>query len=661
MDTDERQGIAAQIAALHETCESAIHYIYNKAVDGELASVKDIAADTAAAYSAILRHVDVIATKQEMQFFSLLGALIQLELNGLSQALQDRRREYQTSGAFRALVNHYCFSEQLFPCLQNCGATVGTIDVEHIFSTPRYILKLAQLPMILSQTQQKPSLLSYCDSILQQAEARFAETRDISSEAVGSFVETIMPEDRHTQILLYSFLLQVTFDPRYFALLTDYIQNGEITVAAKNELYWFLLHKSFAVPKIRQARNSCSMRACYQSLFQEWKRQVVKHRDWLPYMNRKKKSVIILTSQFLGLMHAPTRMAMDHCISLKKLGWDVSIINVASMPHDSLSLYLYKPFVANHIPKLDHVSYIEDEADNIRYKLPFRQCKEILTSRVELESVLDFIYQVNPELVYCVGDSNLLGDLCSQFTTVAVLPCSFEFPVMAGSIPVIFRRLCESDGEILLHDNLEAGDVVEATPTYRVTRQEKKFERSAFDVPESAFAVAIVGNRLDQEIDAPCVEELDRLLQNDPEVFLVFIGSLTKHGELCSRFRTFAARSVCIGYQQELMAVYGMCDAYLNIPRSGGGTSAVEALVAGLPVMTLPAGDVAFAVGEAFQFAGFSEIEQYVRRCIIDREFYKEQQSRAERRAEALLDSKAAMADFIEKLRGKAMLPPKRQ
>lgn len=53
-------------------------------------------------------------------------------------------------------------------------------------------------------------------------------------------------------------------------------------------------------------------------------------------------------------------------------------------------------------------------------------------------------------------------------------------------------------------------------------------------------------------------------------------------------------------------------DLYVNPKRSGGGSSVAESLYKGLPVVTLPVGDVSAAAGESFRVADYGEMAETI-------------------------------------------------
>ena len=88
------------------------------------------------------------------------------------------------------------------------------------------------------------------------------------------------------------------------------------------------------------------------------------------------------------------------------------------------------------------------------------------------------------------------------------------------------------------------------------------------------------------------------------------------------------------------MKVYRILDLYLNPDRLGGGFSSAMALIAGLPVVTLPNCDVAYNVGEEFVVSDYEEMMQTIKRYVSDRKFYEQKVEQAHSYKEKNTDAK---------------------
>lgn len=81
---------------------------------------------------------------------------------------------------------------------------------------------------------------------------------------------------------------------------------------------------------------------------------------------------------------------------------------------------------------------------------------------------------------------------------------------------------------------------------------------------------------------------------------------------------SYGKRIHFLGYCMDLPGTYRALHLYLNPRRLGGGWSSAMALMAGLPVVTLPACDVAYNVGGEFTVTTEEEMVDAVIRYASD-------------------------------------------
>lgn len=139
--------------------------------------------------------------------------------------------------------------------------------------------------------------------------------------------------------------------------------------------------------------------------------------------------------------------------------------------------------------------------------------------------------------------------------------------------------------------------------------------------------LAFVGNRLDKDVDPIFWGMMERVLKMEQRTALVFIGDAVP--ERLIEESHFKERVYKIGYQQDLMAAYACVDLYVNPRRAGGGFSAEMALMAGVPVVTLPGCDVALRVGEEFTVSDEGQMEDQICHYVQDEAFYNMKRNQA--------------------------------
>lgn len=103
-----------------------------------------------------------------------------------------------------------------------------------------------------------------------------------------------------------------------------------------------------------------------------------------------------------------------------------------------------------------------------------------------------------------------------------------------------------------------------------------------------------------------------------------------------------------LGKREDVLAIFELCDLFVNPIRLGGGTSAVEAMSKGLPVVSTAYGDVGATVGEDFWIKDYSEMVKIINRYQRDKTFYQRQSELSKRKSEMLLDTDGEFMKVIK-------------
>jgi glycosyltransferase involved in cell wall biosynthesis len=280
----------------------------------------------------------------------------------------------------------------------------------------------------------------------------------------------------------------------------------------------------------------------------------------------------------------------------------------------SMVLPYYDPARFNHEDSYARLSrlVIEDQ------KVEFYQCRQPMPNAMETDRIVRMVQTRRPSFVFSLGHSNLAADVCADVVTVASMPFGTNLPRARSSVYVLPRHLRSDDAPFMRDWRITPPQIIETDYTFRLPERSASFTRAELHVPAEAYAIVIVGNRLDQEITDDVATYLTSLAGTEPRAFFVFMGVFSRYGEVCERHPALRERSVFLGYQQDVVAVFECCDAFFNPPRYGGGSAAAYAQAAGLPVLTLPGGDVANSVGEPFVFDSYDAITAFVRRAAAE-------------------------------------------
>ncbi|WP_172257141.1 glycosyltransferase family 4 protein [Saccharibacillus deserti] len=432
---------------------------------------------------------------------------------------------------------------------------------------------------------------------------------DQSTTDTFDFAEELEDMDWRLKVYLASFKALHTKEAQDFEKLIEVINSGtSIDISELHYLYWQLTRTLFIYSSFNTPNNRKLLKEIYSSLYNFFDEQLDKENRWIVAEEREPDTFIVLINQFLSLQHAPTKIALDHCKNIiEKLGKKVILINTAEMPRTKHFPY-YDYTLFNYVKEYNGQKKVDYEGVDI----PFYQVEGEFPSTVEINGIIEMVMDIKPTCIFSVGDSNITADLCSNFVPVVTLPTVSDFPVTEGTFVALLKKLSESDPNRVSEYKHGAGSIINVDVRYVKARSAKTMNREDYGLLKEDLVIAIVGNRLEQEIDTAFMENLDLLLESDPTLKIIFVGGFKEFHKYAQTYKKVSKRAKNLGYQEDLMAVYSLCDIYLNPKRLGGGISAAYALQAGIPVLTAPFGDVFEVVGGLNTVNDFADIKKFI-------------------------------------------------
>ena len=341
--------------------------------------------------------------------------------------------------------------------------------------------------------------------------------------------------------------------------------------------------------------------------------------------DRNAGRIVIITEQLLeNLNHAPTRMTLETAHILeKKFGFDVEIFTCASSKKLPAFIWINAIFYNSGGQDVRRVSY-KDSTIPV-YEYPLSDC-----GMEQYREMLSHIYEFNPFIVLEMGVLSPIADLPHLFTTTVNLNMVTEAPVSDADIFIRHTKL-DNETEAVYQRSLlpyQKQFFMEQKFPAIFDMEEQAYTRGELQLPEDRFLIAVVGNRLDTEIDDSFEQIMAEILQQEEKTDFVIIGETVKLRQRLSD-AIFKNRVYYLGYCPKLAGTLKALNLYLNPERTGGGWSSAIALHAGLPVVTLPEGDVAYNVSKAFVVQNRSEVVETVCRYASDEEYYEKQKEEA--------------------------------
>lgn len=456
-----------------------------------------------------------------------------------------------------------------------------------------------------------------------------------------NILNTEFEQDSIMHIYLLSILLYCVHTDEIIERITDIIINSNINIYKSVLLEFLIAYEIFRYSdhgdlyQLRRRLHSYNVKKYCNS--------IEISRNFIPYENRNKNRIVVITEQLLGLNHAPSKMILEQCYELEKnLGMEVFLITSPIRNSYIDELIWFDSFSENRLSYLDgnYIAFYEDgeifykgeELNDefiIVYKnIPIRGRQLLFEENniEELKMLINKINKFNPLFVYDMGSIHPLADACNSFTTVVSMSMGYGYPVSDAPILLSLNKNGESQDDRSIISILDNNNQVVLNDKFifSLDKPTNPHNRAQYGLSKNVFLIAIVGNRLDAEITTDFIGMLRHVMLNDNEIEILLIGKYPNY-ETYFIDAIFKDRVHFMGWQEDFANFITISNIFLNPPRKGGGTSALIALSSGVPVITLSEGDVAGNVGADFICKDYKEMEAVIKKYKQDKEFYKDQ------------------------------------
>lgn len=475
-------------------------------------------------------------------------------------------------------------------------------------------------------------------------EVRQNKNEEQKSELCREIYGNINKEHVQMAVFLYSMFLNLDYNPEIMEEFALYVKE-EKNLNYKNKHFLFyqmtqfvFLHPEFETEEVLTAKWEL-LKQVETEIKQEIK--VPLHR--IPREECNPNMAVVITEQFLGVQHGPTKTALDRCAIMKKtMGKEVLLINTAEfMPMNGWLLIL-----GGKRGNYD-VTLCEKEYQTWQgVEIPYFQCENVMPEAEVEELLLQMIEKIKPMYVINIGGSSLFAGLVDEMVPVITVGTTQSglattlttYQAVHGKLDEKWLHVLENVGKTERH-------MINGLFTFSLKEQTETTTREKEGLPENQFLLAVVGARLDEEVSEEFLDMLNAVLSE--QVGVVFIGKFESYEERMQAYPTIKQYAHCLGFCKDILSKLEICDLYVNPTRKGGGTSVVEAMSKGKPAVSVDFGDVAGIIGEEFCCADYEEMAEIIRRYAEDETFYQEMAREADRLAEIYLDTESEFRKII--------------
>lgn len=363
----------------------------------------------------------------------------------------------------------------------------------------------------------------------------------------------------------------------------------------------------------------------------------------LPEINN---NIAIIANGLHTKKHASTRLIVGVANELSRRGYNVNIFIADGNFRGNDEEYLIAPLATR-----TNNSEIFQE-----------QHKEIIFSQVGIEySVEDNLFDRFNNYIEKINkfDPKYIIDICWENAVFNHILIN-KYPI----IKVPLGGLCTSS----VFDNYIVRDLEQLkieNKIYKVIDEDKICEgniyipypvnstkivnRCNYEIEDDDFVMVTVGNRLAYELKEDFIQEATNLLKENEKLKWIIVGPAVKIYS-CMKKYLKNKQIILISYENELAALYNICDVFLNPIRVGGGGSIALAVQYGLvaTVSNKTSDILPFLGKENCLDGGNKEIFDFIRRIMNDKNLYLEISEKMKSNLLSEKFSTSAYVDIIE-------------
>lgn len=477
-------------------------------------------------------------------------------------------------------------------------------------------------------------------------------TKNIWDDVKKTVVELVYNEIPmrypHVAVWWYSVLLDIQQDEKLFCEFIKYIRKNRTVFSANTQYFLFYQIKRvlFVTPDLNKKEIKEELWKFYVEIVEDFAQMMNTSLETIPEIKRNENLVVVITEQFLSIEHGPTKTALDRCAALKTVaGKDVLLINTAEVMSSIGKIPFRNVCMASYVPQMQN----EDKQIWKDVVIPYYQCQNNMPDICRLDEMLSEIRRLAPMRVVSIGGSSMLSNLVNKIIpvlTVGLSPSDLEYTTT--KYQTISRNVEVEELEMLHHVGFSQKNIIESIFTSGLKPQMEHITRQELGVPENKFLMTVIGARLDIEVTSEFLQNLEEVLQED--MYVCFLGCFDTYENRIQKYPKLQTHSSYLGFCDDILSRLEVVDLYVNPTRKGGGTSCVEAMFMGVPVVSTNYGDVAVNVGEDFLVEDYTQMKELIVRYYTDKEFYRVMSEKAKQRADVLLDTETEFMRIMEEV-----------
>ncbi len=359
--------------------------------------------------------------------------------------------------------------------------------------------------------------------------------------------------------------------------------------------------------------------AKHDNFYLDLRSEIGKIADWIskdkklkfPDCQAKKsntKKIAFIVDQLISINHSPTKLMLDYARNIKKYYPDYKVRifvedNLYCKNEIGIIPYLYTSAISSSI-KDEHYKYLDDKSIEICY------ANVNLSKKRRTINLVNKITKFNPDVILANSDISVVSRIFYKEIPIVFMSMGGDyFSNLADAYLCGMKdRVIDTNSKYNL---LDEEKIHEFKTGLEFLKPKKHINRSVYNINQDDFVMITVGNRLDAEMDEEFIDYVAKFITENNDVRWLVVGP--KHINYIQTKYNFLLNDkiIRIEYEDDLPALYRICDVYLNPRRKGGGISISMAMNEGLPVVIFKDKSDGAAFVEHINCSGVS-IQEYI-------------------------------------------------
>lgn len=487
-------------------------------------------------------------------------------------------------------VRDQALGVEMYQAIRDAGVDEKKIVAAHIYLGPATGISLRDFiesPVQLQQEirqfiDRKYGNLHYFDPLIKQLTARATE-RDELCQRFRETARQLSPVEN--VVFLYILYCGGIFNAQLMKCLAEsalQIDQPELLHFLHgiydDETSMAFLHEEYLFPEYYILRRAFVKKLCNEYNLHIDAGKIRKSAGG------KIQRICILLDTLMSRKHAPTLLSIQLSSILAELGYEVKVMPLDASSNISWDFPIFSPmFRLAYYGSREFEEY-HREAFHPNVTIEYT---DIADPREKMQSELDKLVAFSPDLIIDMEpEVSIASYIYSQYFRTLCFPSGgCQSSSYFTYFSVLDRDIFTAANEVF--HSVDCRKAIKHPFFHIIPKARAKYERETYPLApldKNDFVLISVGNRIGAELTADFIDIVcEKLLAKQNVKWLIAGGT---NAYLSQRYQDLLERHkiVYIPYEDDLPALYQICDVFLSPRRAGGGTSVFWAMYYGLPI-----------------------------------------------------------------------------